>query len=99
LALAWDMNIMKMSNIKFEDNKLVSATTGKMSAIEYGSPTKTNSRVESNMNKQKRVIESEVNSLGLGKKDTTKKAGDIKTRFEVIMDHMYSLNCSFIYLT
>lgn len=49
---------------------------------------KMNSKVESTLNKLKRSIESETNHLGLNKKDEAKKTGDIKSRLEVLFDHM-----------
>jgi len=46
------------------------------------------SKAESNLNRQKRFIENETNHLGLNKKEGNKVAGDIKTKLEVIFDHM-----------
>lgn len=88
LVLTWDTNVMKMNNAKLEDSKLPSSAA-KSTPTEISSSSKLHSKAEMNINKQRRTIDNESNYLGLNKKESAKKAGDIKTQFEVILDHMY----------
>jgi len=61
--------------------KLVSSKGGEDSASK-------SFKAEANLNRQRKFIENETNHLGLNKKEGNKAASDIKTKLEVIFDHM-----------
>ena len=88
LALTWDIYVLKLANIKIEDNKLLAILNNKEGAKESNTGTKTNSKIEGNVQRQRRIIDRETSVLGLDKKDEVKRASEIKTPFEVLLDHM-----------